>query len=276
MSIKRVTITVKPDILKRLDRMIDKKDVRNRSHAVEQLILRGMTKTELDTVVIMAGGDGARLRPITYEIPKPLIPIRGRPVLEHQINMLKSYDVRRIIIATDRSEDKLREYIGNGGKFGVSIDYVVEQKPMGSLGALQLMKDSMRNTFAVLNVDTLVSMDIAEMYNFHKKEGKLATMLLANSDNPEAFGVARMRGSSIVEFLEKPKGATTNLINAGFYILEPGALKFIQKKKTMTADLFRQLAKDNQLSGFVHDGAIFDVGTHEGYEKAIKEWKPNF
>lgn len=274
MAVDRITITVKKDLLKRLDSMIDKRDVRNRSHAVEQLILRGMTKTELDTVVIMAGGDGARLRPITYEIPKPLIPIKGRPILEWQINLLKGYDVRKILIATDRNCDKLAEHFGNGSKLGVGIEYLVESRPLGKLGALQLLRDRMTKTFGVLNVDTLVDVDIAEMYNFHKKQGTLATMLLASADKPEDFGVVRMKGNSILEFLEKPKKAEASLVNAGFYILEPGVLKFIGKGKTMTEDLFRALAKQGQLSGFVHDGRIFDVGTHEGYEKAIKEWRP--
>lgn len=273
--VKRITITVKTEILKRLDKMVDKREIRNRSHAVERLILKGMSKTELDTVVVMAGGDDARLRPITYEIPKPMIPVRGRPVLEHQINMLKNFDIRRIIVAIGRNHEKVSEYFGNGSRFGVSIDYIIEERPLGTLGALNLLRDRIKDTFAVLNVDTLVDIDIAEMYNFHKKEDAMATVLLVNSEKPGTFGVVRMRGNKILEFVEKPeKKAPSNLVNAGFYIFEPAVLRYVRKKKTMTEDLLGLLAKEGQLAGFVHDGKMFDVGTHQGYEKAIKEWKP--
>lgn len=272
--IKRVTITVRPEILRKLDRMVDKTNVKNRSHAVEQLILRGMSKTDLDTVVIMAGGDGAKLRPITYEIPKPLIPVRGRPVLEHQINMLKKFDVRNVIIAAGENYERVREHFGNGSKFGINIDYIVENKPLGKMGALALLKGRIKNTFAVLNVDALINPDIPEIYNFHKKQQSLATILLANVQDPKDYGVVRMRGNQIVEFLDKPTNAPSNLVDASFYIFEPEVLKFINKGKLMTHDLFKTLAKKSQVSGFVHDGYLFDVATHDGYEKAIKEWKP--
>lgn len=274
MSIKRVTITVRPDILKRLDGMVDGGGVRNRSHAVEQMILRGISKTDLDTIVIMAGGDGARLRPITYEIPKPLIPIKGRPVLEHQINMLKGFDIRNIILSVGKHYEKVIEYFGNGSKFGVNIEYITEQRPLGKIGSLRLLRGRIKNTFGVLNVDTLINPNIPEIYTFHKKQGTLATVLLATVDNTAGYGVVRMRGNSIVEFLDRPEKPPSNLVDASFYVFEPDVLKFIPKGKFMTRNLFNILAKEGQLSGFVHDGFLFDVATPTGYEKAIKEWKP--
>jgi NDP-sugar pyrophosphorylase family protein len=273
MSIKRVTITVRSDVLRRLDKMVDGSLVKNRSHAIDQLITRGLSKTDLDTVVIMAGGDGARLRPITYEIPKPLIPIRGRPVLEHQINMLKKFDVRNIIVAVGANHDQVREYFGNGSKFGVNLEYVVEKKPLGKMGALGLLRGKVKDTFAVLNVDALVNPDIPEIYNFHKAQKTLGTIMLATVEDPRDYGVVRMKGNNIVEFVDRPERAPTNLVDASFYVFEPDVLKLIPRGKFGTNDLFKILAKEGQLSGFVHDGYLFDVATHEGYEKAIKGWK---
>lgn len=273
MGLKRVTITVKQDILKRLDNMVGNGGIRNRSHAIEELIMRGMSKTELDTVVIMAGGDGARLRPITYEIPKPLIPIRGRPVLEHQISMLKKFDVRNIILSVGKNHEKIAEYFGNGSKFGVNIEYIVEQKPLGKMGSLRLLKGKIKNTFGVLNVDTLINPNIPEIYNFHKNQGTLATVLLATVSDTSEYGVVRVRGNRIVEFLDRPEESPSNLVDASFYIFEPEVLKLIPHGKFMTRDLFNILLKEGQLSGFLHDGFMFDVATHAGYERAIKHWK---
>ena len=275
MSLKRVTITIKHDILKKLDRMVDGKTTRNRSHAVENLILRGMSKTDLDTVFIMAGGDGARLRPITYEIPKALIPVGGRPVLEHQINMLKRFDIRNVFLSVGEDYKKIYEYFGNGSRFGVNIEYIVEQKPLGKMGALRLLKGRIRSTFAVLNVDTLIDPNIPEIYNFHKSSEAIATILLTSVKDPKDFGIVSMHGSQIIEFVSRPSSAPTNLADASFYILEPEVLKLVPKGKVMTDGLFSVLKKNGKVMGFMHDGFLFDVGTPYGYERAIKFFRHN-
>ena len=275
MSLKRVTITIKHDILKKLDRMVDGKTTRNRSHAVENLILRGMSKTDLDTVVIMAGGDGARLRPITYEIPKALIPVGGRPVLEHQINMLKRFDIRNVFLSVGEDYKKIYEYFGNGSRFGVNIEYIVEQKPLGKMGALRLLKGRIRSTFAVLNVDTLIDPNIPEIYNFHKSSEAIATILLTSVKDPKDFGIVSMHGSQIIEFVSRPSSAPTNLADASFYILEPEVLKLVPKGKVMTDGLFSVLKKNGKVMGFMHDGFLFDVGTPYCYERAIKFFRHN-
>lgn len=273
--VKRITITTKPEILKRIDKMVDGKYIRSRSHAIESLLLKAISKTDLDTVLILAGGEGTRLRPITYEIPKPLIPIHGRPILEHQINMLKKYDIRNILLSTTHMEEKIIEHFGNGSKFGVNITYIKEEKPMGTAGPISLIKDYIKGTFAVMNVDTLMNPNIPEMYEFHRKQGTMATILLVTAEDPTAFGTVKMRGNQILDFIEKPskKNIPSRLVNAGFHLMEPSIIDYVPRKRFMIEDLFRRLARKNQLSGFIHDGNIFDVGTPEGYERAIKEWK---
>lgn len=272
--INRVTITIKHDILKKLDKMVDKKTVRNRSHAVENLLIRALNKTEMDTALIMAGGDGVNLRPITYEIPKALIPIKGRPVLEYHLNVFKKYDIRNIFISVNHMHNKIIEHFGDGSKFGMNIQYIIEENPLGTAGALAILRKHAKNTFAMVNVDTLISnLNIPEIYEFHKREGKQATVLLSTSENTKKFGVVKMQGNSVRDFMEKPKKSESKLVNAGFCIMEAEALKFVPDRKFMIEEFFNMLASKGQLSGCLHDGAVFDVGYNDGYERAIKEWK---
>jgi NDP-sugar pyrophosphorylase family protein len=271
MKISRVTITIKKDLLRRIDRLIDRETVKSRSHAIEQLLQRAISKTDINTALIMAGGDGASLRPITYEIPKSMIPVHGKPILEHQINMLKKNGITNIYLAINKKSESIRDHFGNGSKNGVNINYVVEDKPLGTAGALSLVRN-INSPFVMLNVDTLIDPDIHEIIDFHRKQNTPATVVLVTKSDPTNFGVVKMKGHQILEFDEKPKEASSNLINAGMCILEPSAIRHITGK-AMIKDLFKKLCKENQLSGFVHDGDVFDVGTHSGYEKAIKEWK---
>src|SRR3989344_6999623 len=138
--VERVTITIEKDLLERIDKLVDKRSVKNRSHAVETLIRRSLSKTDITTAIIMAGGKGTKLRPITYEIPKALVPIKGRPILEHQINLLKKFDIRTIIVSLGDHYEKVREYFGNGSRFGVNIEYIVEKEPLGPFGALNMLQ----------------------------------------------------------------------------------------------------------------------------------------
>ena len=271
--LRRITITIKKDLLDKIDKTVDKKNIRNRSHAIENLILNSLSKTDLHTAFILAGGRGVKLRPITYEIPKPMIPIHGRPILEHQIRMLKKYDIENIIISVNYMRDKIIEYFGNGSKFGVKITYIEEEKPMGTAGAIKLASNLINRTFAVLHVDALMKPDIKEVYELHKKEGTIATILLDTMRSPESVGVVAMKGNRVSSFEEKPKNVLTNLVNSGFYIFEPKIFKFIPKRPcSIERDIFPKLVKRNQISGFVHNGPVYDVGTPKVYEKAIKEW----
>ncbi|MBI5061145.1 MAG: NTP transferase domain-containing protein [Candidatus Aenigmarchaeota archaeon] len=274
MTIKRITVTIKPEHLKRIDGMVGKAGIRNRSHAVEQLLLKSMSKNDLDTVIVLAGGEGVSLRPITYEIPKPLIPIHGKPVLEHQIAMLEKHGIKHIILAVGYMKDKIKEYFGHEFR-GMSIDYAEEDKPLGTGGPLLLAKKYIKSTVAVMNVDTLMEPDIQKIYEFHRDQGRLATILLVTSSDPQGLGVAKINGNVVTEFVEKPKKAKSNLVNAGFYIIEPELLRSMPKGRFMLEDFFNQLAKKGQLSGFVYDEEVFDIGTHAGYARAIKEWKPH-
>ncbi|MCX6819352.1 MAG: sugar phosphate nucleotidyltransferase [Candidatus Aenigmarchaeota archaeon] len=259
--VERVTITIKPDILRKLDEMIDGKAIRNRSHAVEQLLLKYLGK--IDTALILAGGS---------KKIKSLISIHGKPVLEHQINMLKKYNINNILLSIDHGYDKIRDYFGSSFS-GVNITYLVEDQPLGSAGSISLARAYVNDTFVALNVDTLINPNIPEIYDFHKKQGRVATVILLTTDDPTAFGVVKMSGNRILEFIEKPKiaNAPSRLVNGGLCIFEPQIFDLLPKGKLMIESLFDNLAREGQLSGYVHDGMIFDVGKE--YDKAEKHWK---
>ena len=271
--VERVTITLKSDILKRLDKMVDKRNVRNRAHAIETLLSKAFSKTDIETALILAGGEGVNLRPITYEMPKAMIPINGRPIMEHQIEMLKKYDIRNLVISVGHMKEKVMEHFGNGSKSGVNIEYIIEDKPFGTAGCIGPAMQFIRSDFIMINVDTLMNPDIYEVYNFHKREGTIGTVLLSTSSEARNFGVAKMRGNKIIQFLEKPKNPASNIINAGMCIFSPEVSGYVKRQKFMIEELFTRLAKEDQLSGYVYDGFMADAGTHAGYEKAIKMMK---
>lgn len=273
--VKRITITIKQDMLKRIDNMVDGSQIRNRSHAIENLIEQSLSRTDIGMALILAGGSGAKLRPIAYELPKSMIPVHGKPVLEHQISMYKKYGIKNIIVSLGNMDEKVRAYFGDGSRFSVEITYLNEKKSLGTAGALYAAKDLIKDTFVVGNVDTLLDPNIPEIIEFHKKEGKVATMVLTTSGNTSNVGVANMRGNSIVEFVEKPPQAESKLVNAGLYIFEPGIKRFLKKKGPLEKVVFPLLAQRGQLAGYVYDGKVFDVGFPEGYERAIKLWNPS-
>ena len=265
--VERITITMKRDMLRRIDSMVDGREIRNRSHAIESLLAKSMGGG-LDTALVMAGEGTASDR------PKAMMPIDGRPVLEHQIEMLRSHGITNIVIASDKTE-KIRQYFGTGKSFGVVVDYIMEDRPLGTAGAVGMMTDYTDGSFVMLNADTLMDPNIHEVYEFHKKHRKLATVMLTTMENPSHFGVVRMRGNQVLKFDEKPAAGpdTSRLVNAGLCIFERRVCNLVPRRRIMIEELFSRLCRQGQLMGFVHDGIALDVGTKEGYEKAIREWK---
>lgn len=269
----RLSLTIDEDIIKKIDSTIDGINVRNRSHAMELLVSKAIRANMPKKAFILAGGQGTRLRPITYEIPKPMIPIKGRPLLEHTINLLRKYDIREIIISIGYLGEKIKEYFGNGSKFGVTIHYIEEKEPMGTAGPLKLARKMLDTTFLMLNGDNVFNLDLVQMYRFHKKENASATIALTAVEDPSRYGVTRMNGAKIIEFLEKPQRWESNLINAGVYILEPEALDLIPEGfSKIETDVFPVIASRNKLCGYPFEGYWKDLGTLESYEEALKDF----
>jgi mannose-1-phosphate guanylyltransferase len=230
--------------------------------------------------VILAGGIGERLRPLTNEKPKVLLPVHGKPIVEHLIILLKKYGIKDIILAVSYKAEMIKEYFGNGEKLGVNISYFVEEERLGTAGCLNYLKAELDKTFLMVNGDELINFDLNKLILFHKKHKKQATIALYRLDDISQFGVVQLneKHSYLIDrFVEKPKKeeAPSNLINSGLYIIEPSIIKLIKDKKfaMMEKDVFPTLAQDGELAGIEMTGQWFDTGTHERYEQVQREWK---
>ncbi len=273
---ERVTLTLDSNLLREIDRRVDGYKVKNRSHAIELVLMQNIGGNIPKTAVILAGGIGTRLQPITYEVPKPLLTVHDKTLLEHLFDLFNKYGIKNIILSIGYKGDKIKSAIGNGRKFGVNVSYVEESKALGTAGPLKLARPYLNDTFIVSNADELKELDLMDMYIFHKENKATATIALATVEDPSAYGVAKLQGNRILEFVEKPKkeNAPSNLINSGLYILEPEVLDCIPDGFSMLEkDVFPRLAREGKLYGYPFSGQWYNTGTLELYEKAIKEWK---
>ena len=272
---ERITITVDQDILKRVDEMIIGPN-QNRSKAIEHLLSKSLGNNAPKKAIILCGGQGTRLRPITYEIPKPLIPVQGKPLVEHLIDLFKKFGVTDIYLSVGYKKEKIKEYFGNGSKYGLNIFYIEEEQPLGTAGGLRQLKEKLTESFFVTNGDELKDFDLAAMYKTHKTNKAKATIALTTVEDPSAYGVADISGSRIVQFIEKPskEKAPSKLINSGLYILEPEVITMIPEGFAMfEKDIFPKIAHEGKLFGHPFSGQWFDTGTMERYERALREWK---
>lgn len=275
---ERVTLTLEGDILQQVDKGVDGYKIKNRSHAIELLLLKALGKGKITCGLILAGGKGTRLKPITNEIPKPMIPFHDKPLMEHTIDLFKKYGITNILLSIGYKGEKIKEYFGNGKRFGVTITYLEESKPLGTGGPLKLAKDYLTGTFVMCNADELKNIDLDEMYLFHKEHGGVATIALTTVPDPSQYGVAALNGPRVLQFIEKPsrEKAPSNLINSGLYLLEPTVLNYLPQRDgeiSLERDVFPNIAADGKLFGYPFSGQWFDVGNLDKYEYALQHWK---
>jgi mannose-1-phosphate guanylyltransferase/phosphomannomutase len=275
MDRDRLTITLNKSLLAKIDNFIDGTKIRNRSHAIEYLIKKSLVP-EVAQAVILAGGKGLNMRPFTFEMPKGLFPVGGKPILEHIIELLRLSEVRDVIFSIGHLGEKIKDHFGDGSRFGVKITYVTEDKEAGTGGALLLAKKHLKNdTFLVLHGDIMIDLNVSDFVCFHKEQGTAATIALTSVVDPSKFGEVVLNGTKVVRFIEKPeKGRqTSQLINSGFYVFNKEIFEYIPKAMpSFIEDIFPKLAEAKQLSGFLFAGRWVDIGTPASYERAIKEW----
>ncbi|MFH0868003.1 MAG: sugar phosphate nucleotidyltransferase [Candidatus Woesearchaeota archaeon] len=272
---ERITITLDSELIKQIDKRIDGDIIKNRSQQLELLLTKALGTYRPEKAVILIGGKGTRLRPITLKIPKCMMEVQGRTITEHLFDLLKKYGIRDVILSVGYMKEKVKDHYGDGSKFGVNITYVEEDEQLGTAGPLKLVRKHLNDSFIVTNGDELKNINIPRMFRLHKRKDALATIALTTVTNPSEYGVARLSGSRILEFVEKPKAedAPSNLINAGFYIIEPEVIDMIPDGYSMLEkDVFPKLAKQGRLRGFPFPGQWFDIGNMERYELAKKKW----
>jgi len=176
-------------------------------------------------MVIMAGGMGTRLRPHTENCPKPLLPVAGKPMLEHIIDRAKLEGFTQFVLAIHYLGHMIEDYFGNGERLGVQIDYLHEEVPLGTAGALGLLNPTPTLPFVVTNGDVISEIRYGELLDFHIRQSAAATMAVRVYEWQHPFGVVKTQGIEIVGFEEKP--IARNHINAGVYVLEPAALSVL-------------------------------------------------
>lgn len=223
---------------------------------------------------VLAGGKGERLRPLTDSLPKPLVKVAGRPILEYNVELLALHGVKEIVLATGYMHEKIREYFGDGSRFGVSIVYNIEEEPLGTGGALKEAEEMLSEKFFMLNGDNIADFNLAKMAEQHSQSGALATIALVEAEDITGYGVARLSGKKIVEFVEKPTkdSEPSKFVNAGAYIIDKKALEFLPRGfNLIEKTLFPVLASKGRLSAYIHHGIWFTTDTFERLEKAEKE-----
>lgn len=215
--------------------------------------------------VIMAGGLGTRLRPLTNVMPKHVLPVLGKPMIEYVIRSMVSAGFQDVILTTGHIYDKIVETVGDATQYGARAIYSIESKPLGTAGSVKRVEAFLDDTFVVGSGDVLADVNIKELYEFHKKRGAKATMALVEVENPTEYGIVGLdKKGKIVKFKEKPLEyeVFSNLINAGIYILEPEALEYVPENTMFdfSKNLFPILLEKGVLYGKRIKGLWRDVG----------------
>lgn len=228
---------------------------------------------QIEQAFVLAGGKGERLRPLTDSVPKPLVEVNGTPILEYTIRLLARHGVQEVILATGYMHEKLEAHFGSGEGFGLSIVYSVEKEPLGTGGALKEAEAMLDETFFMFNGDNIADFDLSAMAKLHLSEKAMATIALAEVDDVSGFGVARVNGGKITEFVEKPQntGPHGRLVNAGAYVIEKSAVKMLPDGFSLIERaMFPQLAQNGKLSAYVHKGLWLTTDTFKRLKAAEK------
>jgi mannose-1-phosphate guanylyltransferase / phosphomannomutase len=225
--------------------------------------------------VLMAGGSGTRLRPLTCDLPKPMVPILNRPIAEHIINLLKRHHITEVVATLHYLPDVLRDYFQDGSDFGVQMTYAVEEdQPLGTAGCVKNIAELLDETFLVISGDSITDFDLTAAIEFHKQKKSKATLILTRVPNPIEFGVVITdEQHRIRRFLEKPSTSEifSDTVNTGIYILEPEVLEYLPPniESDFSKDLFPLLLdKDELMYGYVAEGYWCDVGHLDAYREA--------
>lgn len=227
--------------------------------------------------VIIAGGRGNRLRPLTNHLPKPMIPILDKPVMEYCIEHLKKHGITDIAVTVQYLSRKIMDYFGDGQRFGVKLTYFKEHRPLGTAGSIKNAEEFLNETFVVIYGDTISNFDLTKGIQYHQAKRALVTIFMTTVQNPLDYGIIKTNDTGkVTRFLEKPTrlDVFTNQINTGIFVMEPAILHYIKKKEVVdfSLDLFPLLLKKGMpIFGFKTSGYWSDVGNLAKYEKTVHD-----
>ncbi|MBU8905720.1 sugar phosphate nucleotidyltransferase [Desertibacillus haloalkaliphilus] len=223
--------------------------------------------------VIMAGGKGSRLRPLTCNVPKPMVPLIHKPVMEYSIELLKKHGITDIAVTLQYLPEQIREYFGDGSRFGVNLHYFEETTPLGTAGSIKNAESFLDERFIVISGDALTDFDLSAGIDYHEKKDALVSIFMKQVDSPLEFGVIMTNeNGEIIRFLEKPSWSEvfSDTVNTGIYVLEPEIFSYLEEgvQTDFSKDLFPLLMKENKrLFGYQADGYWSDIGNLQQYRQ---------
>jgi dTDP-glucose pyrophosphorylase len=229
-------------------------------------------------VIVMAGGEGQRLRPLTESVPKPMLPVGDdeRPLLETTLRQLAGSGFRRVVLSVNYRADVIRHHFGDGQRFGLDISYVEEDRPLGSAGAIGLARDRLREQFIVMNADLLTSVSLGALIRMHVREGNLITIGLRQYQLKLPYGVVELQDDRVTELREKPR--ISFLVNAGIYAVDPRAIDLMPKDTMvhMTDLVEAALGASERVGSFPVRECWIDIGELSDYERAHSDYNTYF
>lgn len=269
----RTSLEIPEELWRKLSSQVSK---RRRSAFILEAIKEKLEK-EAVKIVILCGGEGTQMRPLTFSTPKSMLPLGYKPLLEHMLIFYKQQGFHNFIFLVGYLGEQIIKYFGDGSSLGIEIDYVSESERLGTAGALKNARDILNSTFVCSFGDIVISgLDLREMIRYHRERRGVATMLLSKVDDVRRFGYVEIDDKSkVINFVEKPKFSKGGLVSAGLFIFEPTIFDYIEKRKkyvTLEEDVFPKLIDSGKLFGFIHSGYWVDVGSPQDYEKALQDF----
>ena len=259
---ERLTITLDESLLRSIDATIDGVNVRNRSHAIEQLLIASMKHGKPRKAVVFAGGpqviSGGR------SVPVPMAVVKGRPIIDYIVDELKRNGITEIIMAMGANSESIIGHLGDGSGIGIAISYVIEETPRGTEGALGLVRNRVKEgPFFALNGDNIFTIDLDDLYRQHVASRAIATVALTTSGPGTRFGVTKLEGNRITSFVQKhERSAGAELVNAGIYLFSPEVFDFIGASRgrvMLEESLFPALVGRGKLFGYVFSGPWYSL-----------------
>ncbi len=216
--------------------------------------------------VILCGGEGKRLRPLTNDKPKPMVEVNGKPILEHQIEFLKKHGIKRIYFCTGYKHEVIENHFGNGSRFGVEITYSKEENPLGTGGAVKKLEGMINEPFVLINGDMITDLNFSEVIEKHLRNKKTVTTVAVNPVSP--WGIMETKDGLVKNFVEKPK--LPHWINSGIHVMNPDIFDLLPRKGSLEQEVLPLLAKDSEIAVFEHDGFWRAVETVKDLEEMNK------
>jgi mannose-1-phosphate guanylyltransferase len=277
MNRERLTITLRNDLLKALDGEIDGEKLRNRSHAIEYFLSRslGIRGTK---VLILAGGKPVYFESEKKTLPKTMVKIAGKPLLEQTLLRLKAAKLTEVYISIGEGGEIIENYFGDGSQLGLDISYIRQKSnSQGTAQPLLQAREYFDSDFLLLYGDVWNDIDFNDFLEFHRaQKTAVCTMALTSTESVNMWGLAKLQGNKVVEFEEKPKNPKTfsRLVNAGIYLMGPEIFKLIgAKSNKLESDVFPRLAEEGKLFGYPYEGLWLDISNSAAYRQAMKELK---